>query len=246
MSPDDPNTNENTAGAAQPRRQLYGRAKGKALRAGQSRRIAELLPKIQIDLARLRGGPAALFVRKPVAATLEIGFGGGEHLAAMAKSEPDCAFLGVEPFLNGVAKLLGQIEIDHLDNIRLLRGDGRDVLASLPDASLDRVYLLYPDPWPKRRQRKRRIVDEAFVAELARVIRPGGEFRFASDIDDYVGWTLARVLPHPQFLWLAENASDWLEPWAGWHRTRYEEKAIREGRVPSYLRFRRKGSADAA
>lgn len=246
MSPDSPHRHENETGAAQPRRQLYGRAKGKALRAGQSRRIAELLPTIQIDLARLADGPAALFPQKPVAAILEIGFGGGEHLATMARAEPDHAFLGVEPFLNGVAKLLGQIESEALGNIRLLRGDGRDVLASLPDASLDRVYLLYPDPWPKRRQRKRRIVDEAFVAELARVIRPGGEFRFASDIDDYVGWTLARVLPTPHFRWMAENAADWLEPWAGWHRTRYEEKAIREGRVPSYLRFLRKGDPDAA
>lgn len=242
MSPDSPYRDEHESGAAKPRRQLYGRAKGKALRPAQSQRVAEMLPRIQIDLERLKAGPAALFPAAPKRCVLEIGFGGGEHLAAMARKEPDSGFLGVEPFLNGVAKLLGQVEADQIENLRLLRGDGREVLSRLPDASLDAVYLLYPDPWPKRRQRKRRIVDPAFVAELARVIRPGGEFRFASDIDDYVGWTLARVLPNPDFQWLAREAADWREPWAGWHRTRYEEKAIREGRVPSYLRFRRSGA----
>lgn len=240
MSPDDETSVKNSAGAGAPRRQLYGRAKGKALRAGQSQRIENLLPAIAIDLERLKSGPSRLFAHQPQQVTLEIGFGGGEHLAAMAKAHPEAGFLGVEPFLNGVAKLLGAIEAGKLENIRLLRGDGRHVLNALPDASLDRVYLLYPDPWPKRRQRKRRIVDQDFLDQLSRIIRPGGEFRFASDIDDYVGWTLARVLPHPGFEWLARDAQDWLIPWEGWHRTRYEEKALREGRVPSYLRFRRK------
>lgn len=239
VSRDDEHLLKNSAGTGPPRRQLYGRAKGKALRAGQSQRIGTLLPRIAIDLDALKSGSAELFSLNPRNLVLEIGFGGGEHLAAMAKAHPETGFLGVEPFLNGVAKLLGAIETEKLDNIRLLRGDGRMVLGALPDASLDMVYLLYPDPWPKRRQRKRRIVDLAFLDELARVIRPGGEFRFASDIDDYVGWTLARVLPHPGFEWLASHAQDWLTPWEGWHRTRYEEKALREGRVPSYLRFRR-------
>ncbi len=240
MSPDQKDAISSSAGAAPPRRQLYGRAKGKALRAGQSHRIEQLLPKITIDLEKLREGPAAQFPHKPSGIFLEIGFGGGEHLAAMARAHPEAGYLGVEPFLNGVAKLLGAIEAENITNIRLLRGDGRHVLNALPKSSLDAVFLLYPDPWPKRRQRKRRIVDEAFLDELARVIRPGGEFRFASDIDDYVGWTLARILPHAGFEWVAKSPSDWLDPWEGWHRTRYEEKAIREGRVPSYLRFRRK------
>jgi tRNA (guanine-N7-)-methyltransferase len=242
VSPESVPDGRNANGAASPRRQLHGRAKGKALRPAQRQRLAEILPRIEIDLERLKAGPAALFPAAPKRVVLEIGFGGGEHLAAMAKSEPESGFLGVEPFLNGVAKLLGQVEADNLQNLRLLRGDGREVLARLPDASLDAVYLLYPDPWPKRRQRKRRIVDPAFVAELARVIRPGGEFRFASDIDDYVGWTLARVLPNRDFQWLARKDADWREPWAGWHRTRYEAKAIREGRVPSYLRFMKRGA----
>lgn len=240
MSRDDPTSGKHPAGAAPPRRQLYGRAKGKALRAGQSQRIEHLLPRIAIDLDRLRDGPAKLFAHTPPEIMIEIGFGGGEHLAAMAKARPEAGFLGVEPFLNGVAKLLGAIETDKIGNIRLLRGDGRHVLNALPSSSLDRVYLLYPDPWPKRRQRKRRIVDQEFLDQLARTLRPGGEFRVASDIDDYVGWALARILPHPAFEWLAKDAQDWLVPWDGWHRTRYEEKAIREGRVPSYLRFRRK------
>jgi len=242
VSPDGASDDQNATGAASPRRKIFGRAKGKALRPAQSQRLADILPRIEIDLERLKAGPAALFPAAPKRVVLEIGFGGGEHLAAMAKSEPESGFLGVEPFLNGVAKLLGQVEADNLQNLRLLRGDGREVLARLPDASLDAVYLLYPDPWPKRRQRKRRIVDPAFVAELARVIRPGGEFRFASDIDDYVGWTLARVLPNRDFQWLAREATDWRLPWAGWHRTRYEAKAIREGRLPSYLRFMKRGA----
>ena len=219
--------------------QLYGRAKGKALRPGQKSRIDGLLPRLAIDLDALPDNPAGIFAPEPTCLRMEIGFGGGEHLAAIAKADPEVGFLGVEPFLNGVAKLLGQIEQESLGNIRLLRGDARDVLAKLPDGALDRLYLLYPDPWPKRRQRKRRIVDAAFLMELARVIRPGGEFRFASDIDDYVGWTLARVMKNSAFSWRARIAGDWLTPWAGWHRTRYEEKALREGRVPSYLIFDR-------
>ena len=235
----DRDTNGNGAEATLPRRSLYGRSKGKALRAAQAGRIEGLLPKVAIDLEALRAGPQALFAEPKAAFRLEIGFGGGEHLAAMASADPDIGFLGVEPFLNGVAKLLAAVEADGIANLRLLRGDGRDVLARLPDASLDRVYLLYPDPWPKRRQRKRRIVDAGFLAEVARVLRPGGEFRFASDIDDYVGWTLARVFAEPRLDWLAREAADWTLPWDGWHRTRYEAKAIREGRVPTYLRFRR-------
>lgn len=223
------------------RRQLYGRSKGKALRAAQAARIEDLLPPLTIPLDRLSQGPAALFARPVREVRLEIGFGGGEHLATQARLNPDIGYLGVEPFLNGVAKLLAAIEADNLDNIRLLRGDGRDVLAALPAGSIARIDLLYPDPWPKRRQRKRRIVDGGFLDAVARVLRPGGEFRFATDIDDYAGWTLSRLLPRRDFEWLARVASDWNDPWPDWHRTRYEEKAIREGRIPGYFRFRRLG-----
>ena len=220
-----------------PRHQLYGRSKGKALRAAQAERIETMLPELAIDVSALTAGPAALFATPPKQLMLEIGFGGGEHLAAMAKAHPDVGYFGVEPFLNGVAKLLAAIQVDALVNIRALRGDARDVLAALPDSSLDRVYLLYPDPWPKRRQRKRRIVDEVFLAEVARVLKPGCELRFATDIDDYAGWTLARIAQQDALVWLAETADDWRIPWPEWHRTRYEEKALREGRVPGYFRF---------
>lgn len=226
-------------GASKPRRQLYGRSKGKALRAAQAGRIEHQLPALTIDMPRLKDGPATLFPRPVEGVMLEIGFGGGEHLAHMAATNPGLGYLGVEPFLNGVAKLLHAIEENNLDNIRLLRGDAREVLAALPDASLERVYLLYPDPWPKRRQRKRRIVDARFLSEVARVLQPGGELRFATDIDDYAGWTLARIAQQSALHWLAEKADDWRKPWDGWHRTRYEEKAIREGRTPGYFRFRK-------
>lgn len=220
-----------------PRRQLYGRSKGKALRAAQAGRIEDLLPRVSIDVAALKADPSAHFTGKPAALMLEIGFGGGEHLAAQAKAHPEIGYFGVEPFLNGVAKLLAAVEADDLVNVKLLRGDGRDILAALPDASLERVYLLYPDPWPKRRQRKRRIVDMAFLAEVARVLKTGCEFRFATDIDDYAGWTLARIATQDKLVWRAETADDWRQPWPEWHRTRYEEKAIREGRAPGYFRF---------
>jgi tRNA (guanine-N7-)-methyltransferase len=235
--------NDGGAPERTPRRQLYGRSKGKALRQAQAGRIELLLPTVAIDVEALRENPAAQFSRKPQALILEIGFGGGEHLAAMARRQPENGFFGVEPFLNGVAKLLAEVEADSLTNLRLLRGDARDVLAVLPDASLDGVYLLYPDPWPKRRQRKRRIVDPAFLAEVARVLKPGCEFRFATDIDDYAGWTLARIAQQDVLVWLAETAADWHEPWPDWHRTRYEQKALREGRAPGYFRFRRRDVA---
>ncbi len=222
-----------------PRRQLHGRSKGKALRAAQAGRIEKQLPALTIDLAALKDGPAGLFARPLQGVVLEIGFGGGEHLAHLARTHAATGYLGVEPFLNGVAKLLRAVELGGLGNIRLLRGDAREVLAALPGASLERVYLLYPDPWPKRRQRKRRIVDLPFLAAVTRVLRPGGELRFATDIDDYAGWTLARIATEGSLHWLAEAADDWRRPWPDWLPTRYEQKALREGRVPGYFRFRK-------
>lgn len=216
---------------------FFGRRKGKALRDEQARRIEGRLPALRIDTTRTID-PAALF---PEAAEvwLEIGFGGGEHLAATAAANPHIGFIGCEPFVNGVAKLLAEIEARGLTNIRIHDGNASDVLARLPAAALGRIYLLYPDPWPKRRQRKRRFVSDKSLVALARVLKPGGEFRFASDIDDYVGWVLQRIARTAEFDWSAETAEDWRRPYAGWPGTRYEAKARREGRTPSYLTFRR-------
>lgn len=222
----------------QPAGAFYGRRKGKRLRPGQEGLLATLLPRLRvppgpggIDLAALH--PRAERVR------LEIGFGGGEHLAAEARAHPGTGFIGCEPFVNGMAKLLATIEREGLANIRLWDGDAAELLPRLPAASLDRVSLLYPDPWPKRRQRKRRFVSDESLGALARVLAPGGEFRFATDIDDYAGWVLARVLRSPDFRWNAERAPDWRTPFPGWPGTRYEAKALAEGRRPTYLTFER-------
>ncbi|MFY9628264.1 MAG: tRNA (guanosine(46)-N7)-methyltransferase TrmB [Methylocystis sp.] len=170
---------------------------------------------------------------------LEIGFGGGEHLIEAATREPEVGFIGCEPFINGMARLLSQIEQRGLNNIRLHRGDAVEVLDRLPDASLDRVYLFYPDPWPKRRQRKRRFVSADTLARLARTMQKGAELRFATDIDDYAAWTLARLRLSPNFKWMASAAADWLVPWEGWTTTKYESKAIAAGRKAVYLSFLR-------
>jgi tRNA (guanine-N7-)-methyltransferase len=222
-----------------PDRAFFGRRKGKALREGQAAQIEDVLPQLRLpesDIADL----AALFSRPMRAVRLEIGFGGGEHLLARMRESPDIGFIGVEPFVNGMAKFLAQIERDGLDNIRIWDGDAALLLPRLPAGSLDAIDLLYPDPWPKRRQRKRRFVSERTLALLARSLGPGGRFRFASDIDDYVGWTLSRLLASPDFEWTDETAEDWRKPYPGWVRTRYEAKAIAAGRVPSYLTARRR------
>jgi tRNA (guanine-N7-)-methyltransferase len=224
---------------ADPRPGLHGRRKGKPLRTHQNDLVTDLLPQISVDVTK-PVDLVALFGHEPKELWIEIGFGGGEHLNMDALNNPDVSFIGCEPFINGVAKMLANIENNGLTNIRLHAGDAFDVLKQLPDGCATRINLLYPDPWPKRRQRKRRFVSDHSVQEFARLLKSNGVFRFASDIDDYTGWTLARVLPSPHFTWEAESANDWLIPWPGFTRTRYEEKAIREGRRSSYLTFRRK------
>ena len=216
---------------------FFGRRKGKKLRAAQDELVQTLLPTIRV----VPGSDIPAQFPNPQAREtwLEIGFGGGEHLAAQARTHRDVNIIGCEPFVNGMAKLLAVIEHERLDNIRVWDDDVTDLLPTLPDASFDRVYILYPDPWPKRRQRKRRLVSDENLAMLARVMKPGAELRFASDIDDYIGWVLARILRSPHFRWTATRANDWRTPYEGWPGTRYEAKAIREGRVPSYLILKR-------
>ena len=225
-------------GAADGRGAFWGRRKGKRLRAAQAGRVEDLLPRLRFDPPDLTD-PAALFPRPVREVWLEIGFGGGEHLLANARRHPDIGILGVEPFVNGMAKLLASLEADHIDTVRLHDGDATGVLAALPDTSLERVDLNYPDPWPKRRHNRRRFVSDDSLRQIARVLRPGGTFRFVSDIDHYVGWTLARLLRAPELRWTAEAPGDWREPFADWPGTRYEAKALREGRRPSYIAARR-------
>ena len=213
------------------RRRLYGRSKGKALRPHQSELISALLPQLALDLT------APLGPREGRELRLEIGFGGGEHLIETAAVEPHVDFIGCEPFINGTARLLSRIEARDLHNIRLHRGDAAEVLDRLPDACLSRVYLFYPDPWPKRRHRKRRFISTDNLDRLSRTLAKGSELRFATDIDDYAGWTLARLRARPDFVWRAGGAQDWLSPWEGWTQTKYEAKAIAAGRRPAYLTF---------
>ncbi len=225
--------NETMPDNAHPQHRLYGRSKGKALRAHQASLMEALLPKLTLDLS----APLA-----PAREThLEIGFGGGEHLIEAAARTPAVDFIGCEPFVNGMAKLLSRIEERGLPNIRLYQGDAVQVLDRLPDASLARVYFFYPDPWPKRRHRKRRFVSPENLDRLARVMKPQTELRFATDIDDYAAWTLARARAHSAFHWTARVADDWRMPWEGWTRTKYEAKAIAAGRKPVYLTFIRAG-----
>jgi tRNA (guanine-N7-)-methyltransferase len=173
---------------------------------------------------------------------LEIGFGGGEHLAAQARAHPDIGFIGCEPFVNGIAKLLAVIDREGLANIRVWDADATRLIAMLPPGSIARASLLYPDPWPKRRHRKRRFISDESLETLARVMAPGAHLRFATDIDDYAGWALARVQRSGAFAWTAERPDDWRQPWPDWPGTRYEAKAIKEGRRPAYLTFERQGA----
>jgi tRNA (guanine-N7-)-methyltransferase len=226
--------------AADHPRALHGRRKGRPLRRQRAGLIETLLPGLALPLHRPAPNPLTALFSPPVRAVrMEIGFGGGEHLTAAAQMLPETGFIGCEPFLNGMARALSLIETKRLANIRLHFGDAAEVIGWLPSAALARVDLLYPDPWPKRRHWKRRFIQDESVAAVARVLAPGGELRFATDWPDYAAWTLERLLRSPHFVWTAERADDWRLPWPGYTRTRYEEKAIRAGRQPCYLAFRR-------
>jgi tRNA (guanine-N7-)-methyltransferase len=215
----------------------YGRRKGKALSARKERLLQELLPQLRLDLTRPPPASlAALFEGPAKEVWLEIGFGSGEHLLWQTKRHPDIGFIGCEPFINGVASLLGAIEDRGIETIRVHDGDARDVLAWLPDGSIGRVFLLFPDPWPKKRQLKRRLLTSEFIRELARVLRPGGEFRFASDDPDYA--EQARLL-FSRSGTFAERPNAGRKRPTDWPETRYERKAMAEGRRSHYLRFTR-------
>jgi tRNA (guanine-N7-)-methyltransferase len=221
---------------------FFGRRKGHKLRLRQADLIEHLLPQLSLDIARPSPPALAeLFAPKAGDVRLEIGFGGGEHLIAEAQAHPQTGFIGCEPYVNGMAKILTQIEAHRIGNIRLFAGDAAELLAWAPPKSLDRIDLIHPDPWPKRRHWKRRFVQDATIAAMARVLKPGGEFRFVSDIDGYCAWTLAHLARSSDFVWTAERAADWRLPWSDYTMTRYGRKAEREGRQAAYLRFRRIG-----
>ncbi len=224
-------------------RRFYGRRFGRALRAGRRRLLNELLPTFQIKAADGLLDLATLFQNPLKECCLEIGFGGGEHLAAQAAAHPDTGFLGCEPFINGVARLLSEIDEKGLRNIRIYPDDARDLIDRLAPASLNRVFLLFPDPWPKSRHAARRFISAENLDALARVMRDEAEFRFASDEMGYVRWTLRHVRAHPSFEWTATTALDWRQRPADWSPTRYEQKALSDGRPCVYLRFRRRKRA---
>jgi len=232
----------------------YGRIKARTLKPRQAGLMETLLPHLAvpeegaIDLDALfapdmeASNPLAVAAAPDAAKdeglVLEIGFGGGEHLVAQASAHPRLRYIGVEPFLNGVASCLRHVEEANVANVRIHNGDARDVIARLPDASLDLCYILFPDPWPKARHHKRRLVQPDFLGELARVLKPGAELRFATDWANYASWALEHVTRDTRFEWLAERAEDWRMPWPEHVTTRYEAKKLGDC-APIWLRFRR-------
>jgi tRNA (guanine-N7-)-methyltransferase len=218
----------------------YGRRKARPLSGRKDRLLGELLPALRLPLAEAAPTPLTSLFAQPVAEVwLEIGFGSGEHLFWQAERHPHVGFIGCEPFINGMASLLGRIESAEIATIRVHDGDARDVLAWLPASSIARVFVLFPDPWPKKRHQKRRLLSPETIAQAAGVLAPGGALRFASDSGDYAGEALLTILASGAFAWTAECARDWRMRPADWPETRYERKALSEGRKPAYLSFRR-------
>ena len=217
---------------------LYGRSSGHKLRASQRDLVERLLPALEVPIEGEITSKRLFADNRPL--HFEIGFGSGEHLADRADMLPDHGFIGAEPFLNGIAAALAHIRDKQLANVRLWRGDALEVLQRIPDRALSFLYLLHPDPWPKARHAKRRMVNDGPIDLFAAKMRPGGEFRLATDDPTYLSWSLMIMQRHTiQFDWLAERPKDFLEPSGGWIETRYGAKSRREGRTPYYLRYRR-------
>ena len=219
---------------------LFGRRQDKPLKPRQARLVEDLLPKVAFSAETI----AEQVADHTGPIHFEIGFGGGEHLAFQAERHPDALLFGAEPFINGVAKLLTQVEDQGLQNIRVLEGDARPALDALPDGALDRLFLLQPDPWPKKRHHKRRMVSQNFFKEAGRLLRPGAELRISSDIADYIRWTLMhwQMFEREQggFDWQAERMADWTDPGEDWPKTRYMAKGEKAGRSVTFLTFVRR------
>ena len=218
------------------RRQLYGRRKGPKLSARQEDLRQNLLPKLALDLKA--GADPRSYFDGVQDVWLEVGFGAGEHLYWQAKNHPGVGLIGAEPYETGTAKLLTKLADAPLAHVRLYEGDGRDIIEALPDASLGRFFLLFPDPWPKTRHHKRRFLQTAMLDQLARVLKPGAELRFATDDKSYLPYALERLLAHPAFIWAATGPADWKTRVPDWPPTRYETKAIKG--PPTFLRFVRR------
>lgn len=226
------------------RLRTFGRRSSHKLRLRPQALVDELLPKLRIDVEAFaelgHGDPKALFAETAKEIWFEIGFGGGEHAAWQGEHHPDVGLIACEPFLNGVASLLCHIDDRQLTNIRILDDDARPLLDALGEATLSRVFLLFPDPWPKKRHHKRRFINQDHLDLLARVMKDGAEFRFGSDHMDYVSWGLEHICAHPDFEWICNGPEDWRTRPDDWPQTRYEAKAIEQGKKCAYLRFRRK------
>lgn len=218
----------------------FGRRKGHKLSPRQSQLVQGLLPRLRPGLSRPAPPPGELFGAPVAEVWLEIGFGAGEHLLRQARANPQAGILACEPYINGVAKVLSSVADERLENVAVHPDDARDLLDWLPPASIARTFILFPDPWPKRRHRKRRFLREDNIAALARVMRPGGELRFATDIGDYAHTALLAFMREGSFAWTAQRPADWRERPEDWPQTRYEEKALAAGRRCYYFRFRRR------
>lgn len=231
--------------AAASRRLIYGRRRGRKFSPLRETTFADWLPRLSIALPPEGKtlDPAALFAQPMKEYWVEVGFGDGQHLFALAEANPEVGFLGVEPYEPGVAKLVSRIaarvEAGGPDNIRILMDDARLLLKALPDRSIARGFTLFPDPWPKKRHQWRRIVNAETLADWARLIPPGQELRLATDVPDYQRWMLRHILAEPRFEWLAEASADWRQRPADWPASKYEQKAIAAGRTPHYYRLRR-------
>jgi tRNA (guanine-N7-)-methyltransferase len=222
-------------------RALYGRRKGRPLRPHRQRLVDQLLPAIEILLSEENGAVdlPALFGPLSEEIWLEIGFGAGEHLAWQARENRQVGIIGCEPFLNGVARVLADIETEKLRNIRVFRDDARLLIERLADQSVSRAFVLFPDPWPKSRHNKRRIIGPSTIPHLARILRDGAELRVATDDPTYKGWILEHILGSGHFQWTARRPADWRQRPKDWPPTRYEAKAAQHGRQGTFMRFLR-------
>jgi tRNA (guanine-N7-)-methyltransferase len=221
----------------QPELRSFGRRRGRKLSARQQRLLDEVLPHVALAQAQAAKSPTDLFSAPVSRAWLEIGFGGGEHLIWQARANPDVGLIGCEVFEDGVVKALSAIDEGGLKNVRLSTDDAREVVRRLPGACLDRVFILFPDPWPKKRHVKRRLINRALADQLARVMRPGAELRIGTDIGDYLRTILLSLRGHPGFNWHVQGPADWRLRPLDWPPTRYEANAGREGRRCYFLRF---------